>query len=205
MGTTANYKWTLPTVHSDASTWGAELNTTIGSIDAVVWNIEKVELAAVQGQVSLSQLITSRTASNPGYVVFANSTVAAGQQNRWLIAETTETESGSDAGSNLLIQNCSDTGAVKGNVVEFARANGGASFGYSVAVQGAFTAASTISVGGLLSANAGVTVTGQLAVYGNISGSTYYFGWPTLSDFLVTQTTNLRYLQWAANWYDGWN
>ena len=66
MGTTTNYHWTLPTVHSDATSWGDELNTTIGAIDSVVWNIEHVELAAIQGQVTPNSVAVARTATVPG-------------------------------------------------------------------------------------------------------------------------------------------
>ena len=211
MGATANYKWTLPTVHSDASTWGGELNTTIGSIDAVVWNIEKVELAAIQGQVQLSNLSLWRTASVAGTVTFLNNVASAGQQTRWVVGETAETESGGDAGSNLIIQSFTDAGSLKNTIAEFVRNTSAAVFNYGVTVQGAFSAASTVSVAGalnasgLVTATAGANFTGQVAVNGNILGNNHYFGWPGISDFLVSTGTNIRFLQWAANWYDAWN
>jgi hypothetical protein len=213
MGATANYKWTLPTVHSDASSWGGELNSTLGAIDAVVWNIEKVELAAVQSQVKPSALTVSSnpSTSTAASLWFLNGQATAGNQNRWLISETVETESGGNAGSNLVIQSFTDAGAYLASPMEIIRATGQVGFNYSVSVQGTFSAASTVSVGGalnvsgLVNANAGANITGNVAAYGNVLGNTFNFGWPAVTDFLANVSGNLRYLQWASNWYDGWN
>jgi len=119
MGTTAHYGWTLPTVHSDASSWGGELNGTIGAIDGQVYANQQT-ITALQGLINPNTLELTRTASVGASIILANSTAAAGQQYRWVVFEDSTAEGG-NGGSNLHISAYSDAGAYLADVMVFTR------------------------------------------------------------------------------------
>jgi microcystin-dependent protein len=118
---THNYGWTLPTVHADNSTWGAELNTTIGAIDGQVYTNQQA-VVAVQGQLNANGLTLARNAASAATLTFINSLAPANQQVRWMVYGCDgANETGSNAGSNFDIIAFSDTGASLGSALAINR------------------------------------------------------------------------------------
>jgi microcystin-dependent protein len=123
-GVTHNYGWGLPTVHADNSTWGAELNTTIGAIDGQMFTNQQ-SVVAVQNQLSVSQLnlFTVPATSTNAVVVFLNSAVPGLPGIRWEFGAGAGSETGGNAGTNLSLSAYSDTGAFLGQVFTATRSS----------------------------------------------------------------------------------
>jgi hypothetical protein len=64
---------------------------------------------------------------------------------RWSLFADGTAESGSNAGSNLVLYNYDDSGTVIGTAFSMTRATGNALFSYNLSVSGNFTASSTVS------------------------------------------------------------
>ena len=116
---THNYGWLMPDPGGSANTWGNTLNGTTQAIDA--------EMQAINNQVRPNTIAVSRGPNGGAYgsLLYTNN---GGAQIRWQLAETTEAESGGNAGSNFVMAAFDDTGAYIGNVFEVSRATQSVTF-----------------------------------------------------------------------------
>ena len=107
--TTVNYTWKMPDPGGSANTWGDTLNGTTQAIDAQVFTNQQT-LSSIQGQINPNVLILKRSGANPANIFLENGDAAAGKQERWVISEDIEGETGGSAGSNLTITPYDDAG-----------------------------------------------------------------------------------------------
>ena len=147
-GTTPNYHWILPTIGGDASTWGSELNTTIGLIDGQV-KVNEQGITDLDGLVSDSILSLSTSTSVPAIgpncgIEFSNHDAGS---IRWYLFDDGAAETGGNAGSNFRLNAYSDTGAVLWSPLQITRATGLITVNYGLNVGG------TLNVGGAANAS----------------------------------------------------
>jgi hypothetical protein len=117
---TPNYRWVQPEVGGDAATWGATLNSDLALIDAQVFKADGLNTHSNPGT------------SLPASLTFTNGSAPSGQQTRWVLAQDTSSEAGSNSGSNFSLAAYSDTGTLLSTPLSFNRASGGATFGNGI-------------------------------------------------------------------------
>ena len=183
---THNYGWLMPDPGGSANTWGNTLNGTTQAIDA--------KMQTINNQVGPSTLSTSRGPDGGAYgeLAFWNNGTT---QVRWILGESSETESaGGNAGSNLFLNAYDNTGAFLGNVFEAYRGNQAVSFAQAVTVAGAFGVGGSVTVdgnltSGALSANGIVSISGGIVAQATAGG-----------DALIELTDSTSALQGYLRW-----
>ena len=124
---THNYGWLMPDPGGSANTWGNTLNGATQAIDNQV-KVNESAIAGINARSSIGTLFLQRGPDGGAYaqIDFTNN---GGSQSRWIFFETSEAETGGNAGSNFGLANFDDTGAPLHNPISINRATGTATFG----------------------------------------------------------------------------
>ena len=122
---THNYGWLMPDPGGSANTWGNTLNGTTQAIDAKVQSINY--------QVLPNTLGVARGPDGGAYGAI-NFNNYGSTQVRWQMGESSETESGSNAGTNFVLYAYNDAGAYLGTAFEVIRSTQNVTFSQAVTV-----------------------------------------------------------------------
>ncbi len=128
--------------------------------------------AGSSGLAATAQMTLAALAGNSRQIVFYSGAAA-----RWGIAVSGETESGSNAGSNLVITGFNDAGTSVIDVITVNRASG------AVALPGALTVGGTTTLSGTVS---GAGITSLLAPYAPMAGPNFT-GYATFAGQITAQ------------------
>jgi hypothetical protein len=117
---TAHYNLTKPQIGGDPDTWGNLLNANFDAIDAQLFTASTYALPLTGGTLTAAltlaangnQVVLRKSASGQANTLFATT---AGVSRWGLVMGDSVAESGSNAGSNFLLQAYSDAGAFIGN------------------------------------------------------------------------------------------
>jgi microcystin-dependent protein len=111
-GSTANYQFILPDPGGAVTTWGISLNSNWNKIDGLLKSA-KDEADALTGKLTVNSVIIERGVDGGAYatVAFMNH---GRTQSRWLMGESSDAESGTAGGSNLVMLAYDNNGAYLG-------------------------------------------------------------------------------------------
>lgn len=169
---TTHYNWVQPALGGDPTTWGSEINTSLGAIDSQVWTNDQ-KVVTIQGYLGPHQFSITRQGAAYGNLIFGNQDVAVGQQLRWVIQEDIGAEGG-NANSNLTVHAYSDAGVYLGYAMQFIRATqrvsiaqapvGANDIAHKNYVDGQITAAVN-TAGAAVAANHGILPVGSIIMW----------------------------------------
>ena len=179
--TTPNYGWVKPSVGGDSTTWGGLLNNDLDAIDAAVFQAAEGVLGLGTVLVAPNQIVLNSTPAPAINQIYGQANGVA----RWaMFLGNGEAETGSNAGSNFLLQSYSDSGSFLTNSFEIIRATGAASFGgalgvgATLTVNGAAYFGGTLNVNGALTGNSAASFSGSGSFNGglNVSSAASFYG-----------------------------
>ena len=171
---THNYGWLMPDPGGSANTWGNTLNGTTQAIDAQLWSLN-------------AQLTNNTLDIWRGPDGGANGSINFGNQGntqlRWVMGETSETEGAGNTGTNFYLNAYDNGGAYLGGAFTVTRATQAVNFPKAVTVGGAVTANAGLIANGITSANGGVITQAQA-------------GGDAVFEMTNSSGANMGYLQW---------